>query len=154
MTAPNNIPIMTDCPQCQHQLDDHEERILAVEKRQDAAESKLDTIGRDIIAIRAEGNARAGAASAGMDRLSTQVLALSQTVSEHIGATLERSRIDQERLTLEQIKLARIKRYATIIGIFLTLCGVVAGSILSSQTWDDYFFGGVSFLHHKHTEAS
>lgn len=142
---------MTDCPHCQSQLDDHEDRIAAVEKRQDATEGKLDAIGRDIIAIRAEGNARAGVASAGMDRLSGQVLTLSQTVAKHLGATEERTRIDQERLTVEQTKLARIKRYATIIGIALTFAGVVAGSILSSQTWDDYFFGNVAFLHHKHT---
>lgn len=145
---------MTDCSNCLNQIEAHEGRIAAIERRQEATESKLDAIGRDIIAIRAEGTARAEISSASMDRLSKQMSSLERSVSEHIGATKERAKIDGDRLILEQTKLTKIRRYATIIGIILTFSGVVAGSILSSQTWDDYFFGNVAFLHGRHMGTS
>lgn len=141
---------MTDCELCREKYDDHEHRLSEVERRQDAQGDKLDAISRDVIAVRAEGNARAATAQAGMERISSDVKELTRQLAEHTGAAQERNRIDKERLTIEQTKLARTKKYVAIVGLIVTIAGTTFATILSSQTWDDYFFSNVSFLHKRH----
>ncbi len=124
-------------------LDDHEERLAAVERRQDVTDGKLDSISRDIAAVRAEGNARQQATNAGMDRIGIQLSDLTRQLAAHTGAQEERNR-------LAESNLRRLRKLSVIVGIFCTLGAAVGGTILSSQTWDDYLFGKVGFLHRKH----
>ncbi|KFL87877.1 hypothetical protein AmDm5_1879 [Acetobacter malorum] len=127
-------------------LDDHEERIAAVERRQDVTDGKLDGISRDIAAVRAEGNARAVATTSGIERLGNQFVDLTRQLATHTGAQEERNRLAQEGLQ-------RWRTRSVVVGIVCTIAAAAGGTILSSQTWDDYLFGNVGFLHHHHIPA-
>lgn len=107
-------------------LDDHEERLAAVEKRQDVTDGKLDNISRDIAAVRAEGNARQQATNAGMDRIGIQLSDLTRQLAAHTGAQEERNRLAED-------SLRRWKKLAVIVGIFCTLGAAVGSTLLSDQ---------------------
>ena len=133
----------------QTQLDDHEERLAAVERRQDAQGSKLDEISRDIAAVRAEGNARAVTATHGMDQLRHDLQSLSMLIAENTGAQKQQVQIQEQQLITAQTRLAQMKYWGCVFGILFTAAGAIGGALLSSQTWDDYLFGHVGFLHHS-----
>ncbi len=107
-------------------LDDHEERLAAVEKRQDVTDGNLDNISRDIAAVRAEGNARQQATNAGMDRIGIQLSDLTRQLAAHTGAQEERNRLAED-------SLRRWKKLAVIVGIFCTLGAAVGSTLLSDQ---------------------
>lgn len=107
-------------------LDDHEERLAAVERRQDITDGKLDSISKDIAAVRAEGNARQQATNAGMDRIGLQLSDLTRQIAAHTGAQEERNRLAED-------SLRRWKKLAVIIGIFCTLGAAVGSTLLSDQ---------------------
>ena len=140
---------MSQCDACQSQIDDHEKRLSDVERRQDAQGSKLDAIIRDVIAVRAEGNARAAVSMQGIDRLGTQITSLAQQVSENTGAQKRQVQLQEQQLITAQTRLAQMKYWGCVFGILFAAAGALGGTLLSSQTWDDYLFGGVSFLHHR-----
>lgn len=107
-------------------LDDHDERLSAVEGRLDATEGAVDRISRDIIAIRAEGQARAAAQTEGLDRLGRQIQALTVQLAEQTGA--------QKRQTeLGEASLRRWRKIAVIIGICCTLGAAIGSTLLSDQ---------------------
>lgn len=103
-------------------LDDHDERLSAVEGRLDATEGAVDRISRDIIAIRAEGQARATAQTEGLDRLGRQIQDLVVQLAEQTGA----------QKTKNQIAEASLRRWRKI-GIIGGLIGALAGAVLSDQ---------------------
>ena len=70
----------------QSKIDDHELRLAAVERRQDAQGDKLDAISRDLSAIRAEGNARAISAAHSIDQVRGDIQNLIVQLAEHTGA--------------------------------------------------------------------
>ncbi|KDE20832.1 hypothetical protein AZ09_05200 [Acetobacter aceti 1023] len=107
-------------------LDDHEERLAAVERWQDITDGKLDSISKDIAAVRAEGNARQQATNAGMDRIGLQLSDLTRQIAAHTGAQEERNRLAED-------SLRRWKKLAVIIGIFCTLGAAVGSTLLSDQ---------------------
>lgn len=136
---------------CDHQtqIDNHEERLTAVEKRQDAQGSKLDEISRDIAAVRAEGNARAVTATHGMDQLRHDLQSLAMQIAENTGAQKRQVEIQEQQLITAQTRLAQMKYWGCVFGIIFAAAGALGGALLSSQTWDDYLFGHVGFLHHR-----
>ncbi|GCD48775.1 hypothetical protein BJI49_07580 [Acetobacter pasteurianus] len=107
-------------------LDDHEERLAAVERRQDVTDGKLDSISRDIAAVRAEGNARQQATNAGMDRIGIQLSDFTRQLAAHTGAQEERNRLAED-------SLRRWKKLAVIVGIFCTLGAAIGSTLLSDQ---------------------
>lgn len=107
-------------------LNDHEERLAAVERRQDVTDGKLDSISRDIAAVRAEGNARQQATNAGMDRIGIQLSDLTRQLAAHTGAQEERNRLAED-------SLRRWKKLAVIVGLFCTLGAAVGSTLLSDQ---------------------
>ena len=145
-------------PDCQKAIDEHEKRISAVERQQASQAKKLDDMSRDILAIRTENNKSYDSIQASLERQNSQIISLTQQTAEHTGALLERNRIEQERVTVEKMrviteeqKLVKLKWYGIIIGIIAGLCGMIGGTLLSSATWDNYFFGNIAFLHNRHT---
>ena len=116
---------MSQCETCQAQFDDHEKRLTDVERRQDAQGSKLDAIGRDVIAVRAEGNARAAMAQASMDRLSKDLTDMTRQLAEHTGAQRKQNQLAED-------SLRRWRKISVVIGIVATL-GAAAGSTLLSD---------------------
>lgn len=123
---------------CAHaeRLDNHEERLAAVERRQDIQGSKLDGIIRDIAAVRAEGNARAVATTAGIERLGNQFVDLTRQIAEHTGAQKRQNELDEARTR-------RWQRGSIILGLALA----VGGMLLSWQEVASYLW--VDVLHLK-----
>lgn len=107
-------------------LDDHEERLAAVERRQDRTEDKLDNITRELVVIRTEGKTREVATNSGFDRIGAQVSALERGVAALTGAQAERNRLAEEGLR-------RLRKWAIIIGIFSSLGAAIGGTLLSDQ---------------------
>lgn len=120
----------------QQQVDDHEERLTAVEKRQDAQGSKLDEISRDIAAVRAEGNARAITATHSMDQVRQDIQTLTRQIAEHTGAQKRQNELDAA-------KTRRWQRASIILGVVFAL----GAMILSWQEVASYLW--VDVLHLK-----
>ncbi|MBE7619575.1 hypothetical protein GL297_08030 [Komagataeibacter sp. FXV2] len=129
-------------------LEDHGERIGFLERWRDSADGKIDDTRREVGAIRAEMQAQYAATSAAMDRQSRDIQDLTRQLAEHTGAQKERNRLDAEKLTKARIAESRWKKRASVLGIIFTLVAAIGGTLLSSQTWDDFFFANVPFLHH------
>ncbi|KXV76844.1 hypothetical protein AD953_05085 [Acetobacter malorum] len=124
----------------------HEIRLAAVERRQDATDGKLDGISKDLATMRAEENARTVATAAGLSRLETRVFDLVTQLAKLTGAQENQNRLAEENLR-------RWRARSVVVGIVCTIAAAAGGTILSSQTWDDYLFGNVGFLHHRHAPA-
>lgn len=124
----------------------HEVRLAAVERRQDATDRKLDGISKDLATMRAEENARTVATTAGIARLETRVFDLVTQLAKLTGAQENQNRLAEENLR-------RWRTRSVVVGIVCTIAAAAGGTILSSQTWDDYLFGNVGFLHHRHIPA-
>ena len=120
----------------QTQLDNHEERLTAVEKRQDAQGSKLDEISRDIAAVRAEGNARAITATHSMDQVRGDIRELTRQIAEHPGAQKRQNELDAA-------KTRRWQRISIVLGVMFAL----GAMILSWQEVASYLW--VDVLHLK-----
>lgn len=133
----------------QTQLDDHEERLADIEKWRGDISARLDNIGQELAATRAEGNARAAVSMQGIDRLGLQITSLGQQVSENTGAQKRQVQIQEQQLITAQTRLAQMKYWGCVFGILFAAAGALGGTLLSSQTWDDYLFGHVGFLHHR-----
>lgn len=133
----------------QKQVDNHEERLADIEKWRGDISARLDNIGQELAATRAEGNARAAVSMQGIDRLGTQITSLAQQVSENTGAQKRQVQLQEQQLITAQTRLAQMKYWGCVFGILFAAAGALGGTLLSSQTWDDYLFGGVSFLHHR-----
>ena len=127
-----------------------EARLDNIERRQNKADGKLDTICRDISAIRAESNVRATLTTACMDRLSYQIADLAKEMASQTGAQQERNRINEERLRLENIRrikaetrLANWKRHLAGISLVIMLFGSVSSAFLSWQDISGYLWAEI-----------
>ena len=120
----------------QTQLDNHEERLTAVEKRQDAQGSKLDEISRDIAAVRAEGNARAVTATHSMDQVRGDIRELTRQIAEQTGAQKRQNELDAARTR-------RWQRVSIVLGLLFAL----GAMMLSWQEVATYLW--VDILHLK-----
>ena len=115
----------------QTQLDNHEERLTAVEKRQDAQGSKLDEISRDIAAVRAEGNARAVTATHSMDQVRGDIRELTRQIAEHTGAQKRQNELDAA-------KTRRWQRISIVLGVLFALGAmIVSWQEVASYLWVD-----------------
>ncbi|MCE2578672.1 hypothetical protein [Gluconacetobacter entanii] len=131
-------------------LEDHGERIGSLERWRDGVDGKLDGIRHELGVVRAEGQARSAASAAAMERQSRDIQDLTRQLAEHTGAQKERNRLEQAKLMKARIAESRWKKRAAVLGIVFTLLATVGGTLLSSQTWDDFFFANVPFLHRHH----
>lgn len=131
-------------------LDDHGERLGFLERWRDSADGKIDDTRREVGAIRAEMQAQYAATSSALERQSRDMQDLTRQLAEQNGAQKERNRLEAAKLTKARIAESRWKKRAAVLGIVFTLLATVGGTLLSSQTWDDYFFANVPFLHHHH----
>lgn len=120
----------------QSQLDNHEDRLTAVERRQDAQGSKLDEISRDIAAVRAEGNARAITATHSMDQVRGDIRELTRQIAEQTGAQKRQNELDAARTRLWQ-------RVSIVLGLMFAL----GAMLLSWQEVATYLW--VDILHLK-----
>ena len=145
---------MTEDPDVQDILDDHGERIGFLERWRNSADGKIDDTRREVGALRAEMQAQYTAMSSALDRQSRDMQGLTHQLAEHTGAQKERNRLDQDALTKARIAESRWKKRSAVLGIIFTLLAMVGGTLLSSQTWDDYFFANVPFLHRPHVIGS
>ena len=131
-------------------LDDHGERIGFLERWRDSADGKIDDTRREVGAIRAEMQAQYAATSSALERQSRDMQDLTRQLAEQNGAQKERNRLEAAKLTKARIAESRWKKRAAVLGIVFTLLATVGGTLLASQTGDDYFFANVPFLHHHH----
>ncbi|MCE2577562.1 hypothetical protein [Gluconacetobacter entanii] len=131
-------------------LDDHGERIGFLERWRDSADGKIDDTRREVGAIRAEMQAQYATTSSALERQSRDMQDLTRQLAEQNGAQKERNRLEAAKLTKARIAESRWKKRAAVLGIVFTLLATVGGTLLSSQTWDDFFFANVPFLHHHH----
>lgn len=124
-TAPNE-QAQSDISNFSVRLDDHEERLAAMERRQDGTDRKLDNISHEVAAVRAEGNARQQATTAGMDRLGAQVTDLNKNISALTGAQTERNRIADDNLRWW-------KKMVAVVTLICTIGGTICATLLSDQ---------------------
>ena len=120
----------------QAQLDDHEERLATIEKRQDDQGSKLDEISREIVAVRAEGNARAIMSTHSMDQVRADIQTLTRQIAEQTGA-------QKRQNELESAKTRRYQRISIVLGVVFAL----GAMLLSWQEVASYLW--VDVLHLK-----
>ena len=120
----------------QAQLDDHEERLATIEKRQDDQGSKLDEISREIVAVRAEGNARAIMSTHSMDQVRADIQTLTRQIAEQTGAQKRQNELDAA-------KTRRWQRISIVLGVLFAL----GAMILSWQEVASYLW--VDVLHLK-----
>ena len=120
----------------QEQLDNHEERLATIEKRQDDQGSKLDEISREIVAVRAEGNARAIMSTHSMDQVRADIQTLTRQIAEQTGA-------QKRQNELETAKTRRYQRISIVLGVVFAL----GAMLLSWQEVASYLW--VDVLHLK-----
>lgn len=119
----------------------HADDIRQIRGALDTVEGGLQSLTREVAVVRAEGQARAQATAAALDRLGGQITELTRQIASQTGAQEERNRLAQAALLSEQQRGAQAATR-------LTLLAAIGGTLLSSQTWDDWVFGNVRFLHH------
>lgn len=107
-------------------LNNCEQRLTSIEKRQDGTEDKLDNITRELVVIRTEGKTREVSTNSGFDRIGAQVSALEKGVAALTGAQAERNRLAEEGLR-------RLRKWGAIITILTTIGAAVGSTLLSDQ---------------------
>lgn len=128
-------------------LVDHEQRITAVERRQDAYDTRMDSIIRDIAAVRAECSQQAISTTHAIDRISTQIADLIRQFAELTGAQIQDTKIREKTLILAQTRLANWKRWIALVGLLVTVFGAVGSVLFSWQEVASYIW--VNILHWK-----
>lgn len=128
-------------------LVDHEQRLTAVERRQDAYDSRMDSIIRDIAAVRAECSQQAITTTHAIDRISTQIADLIRQFAELTGAQRQDTEIRERTLILAQTKLANWKRWIAVFGLIVTVLGMIGSVLFSWQEVASYIW--VNILHWK-----
>lgn len=129
-------------------------------ERIDRLEDRVDGMDRRLTAMDAKADERERVRAEDTRETRRSIEGLASALSVKAGAEEERNRIAQEQLIHEQTRTAQAQRSfwqgrrqwqgpVAVIGILCTIAGMVGGSILSSQTWDDWLFGNVAFLHHQ-----
>lgn len=128
-------------------LVDHEQRLSAVERRQDAYDNRMDSIIRDIAAVRAECSQQAITTTHAIDRISTQIADLIRQFAELTGAQRQDTEIRERTLILAQTKLANWKRWIAVFGLIVTVLGMIGSVLFSWQEVASYIW--VNILHWK-----
>ena len=133
----------------------HADDIRQIRGALDTVEGGLQSLTREVAVVRAEGQARAEATAAALDRLGGQITELTRQIASQTGAQEERNRLAQAALLSEQqrgaqaaTRLTLLRRRLAALSMVLTVLAAIGGTLLSSQTWDDWVFGNVRFLHH------
>lgn len=135
-------------------VDGHTEDIKIIHGRLDGLEKGQDGLMREVVALRAEGQARASATNSGFDRIGAQVFDLTRQLAAHTGAQEERNRIEQEKLLIAKKKkteaeasAARSAERTQIWQRVLLVVGALAavgGMLFSSQHFDTAFWGHIN----------
>ncbi len=132
---------------------EHAQEISQINGRLDELGKEQHNLMREIVAVRAEGNARAEASVSALSDIRGSVEGLVRQLAEHTGAQKRQNELKEQELRAVKIRGEKIKIWGTVIGIIATLGGMIGGTLLSSQTWDDWAFGSVHFLHrHPHMD--
>ncbi|MBO1326840.1 hypothetical protein K2X14_17240 [Acetobacter sp. TBRC 12305] len=131
-------------------VDGHSQEIAQINGRLDGLEKGQDGLMREVVAIRAEGQARAQAAGTAMTDLRNGLYDLTRQLAEHTGAQKRQAEIAQQALVVAQTREARIKYWGGVCAIVFCVAGAVGGTLFSSATVDDYVFGDVRWLHRHH----
>ncbi|AKR49420.1 hypothetical protein DB34_11300 [Acetobacter pasteurianus] len=145
----------------------HGRRLDEVEDDLGSLKSGQSSMLERLISIEAQGQERERnwAQESAQNRAALTVF--SQQLAAQNGAQQERNRIEQQKLLQAQTDAARaqkseadanaaaakIKYWTAIAGFLVGVLAAVGATLLSSQTWDDYAFGNVQFLHRKHAPA-
>ncbi|AKR49710.1 hypothetical protein [Acetobacter pasteurianus] len=142
----------------------HGRRLDGLEDDVDTLKSGQRSMMDRLISIEAQGQERERNRAQESAQNRAAITALSQQLAAQNGAQQERNRIEQQKLLQAQTDAARaqkseadanaaaakIKYWIAIAGFLVGVITAVGGMLLSSQTWDDYAFGNVQFLHRKH----
>lgn len=133
---------------------------LRAHERIDRLEDRVDGMDRRLTAMDAKADERERARADDTKEMRRSIDALVQQLAVQAGAQDARNQIQREQLIQEQTKAAQAQQTfwerrkqwqgpVAAVGILCALSGAVGGTIMSSQTWDDWFFGNVSFLHRQ-----
>lgn len=142
----------------------HGRRLDGLEDDVDTLKSGQRSMMDRLISIEAQGQERERNRAQESSQNRAAITALSQQLAAQNGAQQERNRIEQQKLLQAQTDAARaqkseadanaaaakIKYWIVIASFLVGVITAVGGMLLSSQTWDDYAFGNVHFLHRKH----
>ncbi|GCD53022.1 hypothetical protein [Acetobacter pasteurianus] len=142
----------------------HGRRLDGLEDDVDTLKSGQRSMMDRLISIEAQGQERERNRAQESAQNRAAIATLSQQLAAQNGAQQERNRIEQQKLLQAQTDAARaqeseadanaaaakIKYWIAIAGFLVGVITAVGGMLLSSQTWDDYAFGNVQFLHRKH----
>ena len=129
-------------------VDSHGRRIGDLEDDVGTLRSGQDAAMERLISIEAQGQERERNRAAEARDTRNAITGLTQQIAEQTGAQKRQNELKEDELLKARIRSERIKYWAAAIGIAAALGGMVGGTIMSSQTWDDYFFANVPFLHH------
>ncbi|MFT9025899.1 hypothetical protein [Acetobacter indonesiensis] len=136
-------------------VDGHTQQIENIHCRLDGLEKGQDGLMREVVALRAEGQARASATTSGFDRLGTQVFDLTRQLAAHTGAQEERNRIEQEKLQAARKKKIEAEENAARSAartqiwqralLLVSAIAAIGGMLFSSEHFDTAFWGHVHF---------
>lgn len=145
----------------------HGRRLDVVEDDLGSLKSGQSSMLERLISIEAQGQERERNWAQESAQNRAALTTFSQQIAAQNGAQQERNRIEQQKLLQAQTDAARaqkseadanaaaakLKYWIAIAGFLVGVIAAVGGMLLSSQTWDDWAFGNVHFLHRKHPPA-
>ncbi|GBQ69543.1 hypothetical protein AA0474_1952 [Acetobacter lovaniensis NRIC 0474] len=134
-------------------VDSHARRLDGLEDDVDTLKSGQSAMMEKLISVEAQGQERERNRAVEASDTRKALTDLTKQIAEHTGAQKRQNELKEQELRAVKIRGEKIKIWGTVIGIVATLGGMVGGTLLSSQTWDDWAFGGVHFLHrHPHSD--
>ncbi|ATU72900.1 hypothetical protein CFR78_13765 [Komagataeibacter rhaeticus] len=131
-------------------VDSHGRRIDNLEDDVGTLRSGQDAAMERLISIEAQGQERERNRAAEARDTRNAINGLTQQIAEQTGAQKRQNELKEAELLKAQLRGERIKYWAAVTGIVAAVGGMIGGTLLSSQTWDDFFFASVPFLHHHH----
>jgi hypothetical protein len=134
-------------------VDSHARRLDGLEDDVDTLKSGQSAMMEKLISVEAQGQERERNRAVEASDTRKALTDLTKQIAEHTGAQKRQNELKEQELRAVKIRGEKIKIWGTVIGIVATLGGMVGGTLLSSQTWDDWAFGSVHFLHrHPHMD--
>ncbi|MFT9360064.1 hypothetical protein [Acetobacter okinawensis] len=129
-------------------VDSHARRLDGLEDDVDTLKSGQSAMMEKLISVEAQGQERERNRAVEASDTRKALTDLTKQIAEHTGAQKRQNELKEQELREVRIRGEKFKIWGTVIGIIATLGGMVGGTLLSSQTWDDWAFGSVHFLHH------
>lgn len=133
-------------------VDSHSRRLDGLEDDVGTLKAGQAATLERLISIEAQGQERERSRAEEARGVRSSIDGLTKQLAEHTGAQKRQNELKEEELLKAQTKAAKVKYWASLIGVCMAILGMLGGTLFSSQTVDNWLFGRVHFLHrYDHT---